>query len=106
MRKKQIVDRDRTTADAIVTASIAGVLHKLSPVLSKYDVRRNKFFYNKGDDFKGTTIDLDDLADATRINEIIEDFIRIKPCQYLWAHRRFKNRPLGEPDLYNVVQER
>ena len=48
----------------------------------------------------------DDLADATRINEIIEDFIRIKPCQYLWAHRRFKNRPLGEPDLYNVVQER
>ncbi len=63
---KQVVDRDRTTADAIVTASIAGILHKLSPVLSKYDVRRNKFFYNKGDDFKGTTIDLDDLADATK----------------------------------------
>lgn len=63
---KQIVDRDRTTADAIVSASIAGVLHKLSPVLSKYDVRRNKYFYSRSDDFKGTTIDLDDLADATK----------------------------------------
>jgi KDO2-lipid IV(A) lauroyltransferase len=47
----------------------------------------------------------DDLIDATRINRIIEDFIRLKPDQYLWAHRRFKNRPPGEADLYNVVQE-
>ena len=43
----------------------------------------------------------DDLADATRINKIIESFIRLQPDQYLWAHRRFKNRPDGEADLYN-----
>jgi KDO2-lipid IV(A) lauroyltransferase len=44
----------------------------------------------------------DDLADATRINQIIEKFIRLQPDQYLWVHRRFKNRPEGEEDLYNL----
>ena len=44
----------------------------------------------------------DDLADATRINSIIEKFIRLQPDQYLWAHRRFKNRPEGEQDIYNL----
>ena len=43
----------------------------------------------------------DDLADATCINKIVEKFIRLQPDQYLWAHRRFKNRPEGEQDLYN-----
>ena len=44
----------------------------------------------------------DDLVDATRINQIIEKFILLQPDQYLWAHRRFKNRPEGESDLYNL----
>ena len=43
----------------------------------------------------------DDLADATRINKKIEEMISLKPEQYLWAHRRFKNRPSGEQDIYN-----
>ncbi len=42
----------------------------------------------------------DDMADATRINHLVEDFIRLAPDQYLWAHRRFKTRPPGEPSLY------
>ncbi len=45
----------------------------------------------------------DDLADATRINQIIEEFVRLKPEQYLWVHRRFKNRPEGEEDVYQVA---
>lgn len=48
----------------------------------------------------------DDLADATRINEIIEEFVRLEPEQYLWVHRRFKNRPEGEPDLYQVARKK
>ena len=43
----------------------------------------------------------DDLADATSINRIVEQFIRLQPDQYLWAHRRFKNRPEGEQNIYN-----
>ena len=42
----------------------------------------------------------DDLADATRINKIIEDAVRQAPDQYLWVHRRFKTRPIGEPGFY------
>ncbi len=42
----------------------------------------------------------DDLKDAELINGIIEKLILIKPEQYLWVHRRFKNRPEGESNLY------
>jgi len=42
----------------------------------------------------------DDVADAARINKVIEDMVRVKPEQYLWVHRRFKTRPPGEPDFY------
>lgn len=44
----------------------------------------------------------DELADATRINKIVEQFVLLAPEQYLWVHRRFKNRPEGEPDVYNL----
>ena len=47
----------------------------------------------------------DDLVDATRINQLIEKFILLQPDQYLWVHRRFKNRPEGDPDIYNLDRE-
>ncbi|HEB91973.1 MAG TPA: LpxL/LpxP family Kdo(2)-lipid IV(A) lauroyl/palmitoleoyl acyltransferase [Gammaproteobacteria bacterium] len=42
----------------------------------------------------------DDVADATRINTIIEEQVRKAPEQYLWLHRRFKTRPAGEAPFY------
>ena len=42
----------------------------------------------------------DEVADAARINEVIERWARAHPEQYLWVHRRFKTRPPGEPELY------
>lgn len=39
-------------------------------------------------------------ADTQRINHIIEDEILKMPEQYLWAHRRFKNRPENLPPVY------
>lgn len=44
----------------------------------------------------------DDLVDTTRINKIVEEFVMLQPEQYLWVHRRFKNRPEGEADLYGL----
>ncbi|TCM69230.1 KDO2-lipid IV(A) lauroyltransferase [Acinetobacter calcoaceticus] len=42
----------------------------------------------------------DELADATRVNQIIEKQLRIAPTQYMWFHRRFKTRPEGYESLY------
>ncbi len=42
----------------------------------------------------------DDVADAARINGLLEDAIRRCPEQYFWIHRRFKHRPPGAPDVY------
>lgn len=43
----------------------------------------------------------DDVVAATRfMNSFLEEQIRLAPAEYLWSHRRFKTRPMGETDLY------
>jgi len=42
----------------------------------------------------------DDLADATLVNQTVEQFVRKMPEQYLWVHRRFKHQPDGT-NLYS-----
>jgi Kdo2-lipid IVA lauroyltransferase/acyltransferase len=42
----------------------------------------------------------DSLAEATMVNQIIEDLVRLAPVQYLWQHKRFKNRGEGYPEEY------
>jgi KDO2-lipid IV(A) lauroyltransferase len=42
----------------------------------------------------------DPVADVARMNAWIESEVRRLPAQYLWVHKRFKTRPLGEPGLY------
>ncbi|WP_353572960.1 LpxL/LpxP family Kdo(2)-lipid IV(A) lauroyl/palmitoleoyl acyltransferase, partial [Candidatus Albibeggiatoa sp. nov. BB20] len=40
------------------------------------------------------------VVDAEIVNNLIERQIRQAPEQYLWAHRRFKDRPDGEQRFY------
>ena len=42
----------------------------------------------------------DELAAASYMNKVIEKEILRAPEQYLWVHRRFKTRPVGEASLY------
>ena len=42
----------------------------------------------------------DPEAAAVFINKIVEQSIMAAPSQYMWLHRRFKNRPEGQPSLY------
>ncbi|WP_163832442.1 LpxL/LpxP family Kdo(2)-lipid IV(A) lauroyl/palmitoleoyl acyltransferase [Spartinivicinus ruber] len=42
----------------------------------------------------------DPVADTAKINTLIEGHIKQHPEQYLWLHRRFKNRPAGEAKIY------
>jgi len=39
-------------------------------------------------------------ADAVRINQLIEQHIRVAPEQYLWVHKRFKARGAGYAEVY------
>lgn len=39
-------------------------------------------------------------ADCLRINQWIEQAVAQCPEQYLWSHRRYKTRPVGESKLY------
>lgn len=41
----------------------------------------------------GEQLGSDDVANATLLNQVIADAIRIAPEQYMWVHRRFKTRP-------------
>jgi KDO2-lipid IV(A) lauroyltransferase len=43
----------------------------------------------------------DPVADATRLNALLEKAIRDKPEQYVWQYKRFKTRPLGEKRFYS-----
>ncbi|MBZ4194366.1 MAG: lysophospholipid acyltransferase family protein [Candidatus Contendobacter sp.] len=59
---------------------------------------------------RGYTLHLQPLPDvtaaasleesATALNRGVEAAVRTLPAQYLWAYKRFKTRPLGEPKLY------
>jgi KDO2-lipid IV(A) lauroyltransferase len=40
------------------------------------------------------------VADARRVNAVLEAQIRLAPEQYYWVHRRFKGRPEGYADPY------
>ena len=39
-------------------------------------------------------------ADALTINQTLENLIMQNPEQYLWVHKRYKNRPAGEAAIY------
>ena len=68
------------------------------------------FFFKRKLDNSGYSITLmptldsfpsDNLEhDTSRIMKIIEAEITDRPTEYLWLHRRFKNRPEGRADFY------
>jgi len=73
-----------------------------SPVVPYYIKRKEN---NKGyklvilpplENFPTNNID----EDALIINQTLEYLILQNPEQYLWVHKRFKNRPEGEPAIY------
>lgn len=39
-------------------------------------------------------------TNTARYTKILEDIIRRYPDQWLWIHRRWRTRPVGEPDIY------
>lgn len=42
----------------------------------------------------------DAQADTARMNLALQTYVDTMPEQYYWVHKRFKDRPKGEPDFY------
>lgn len=47
-------------------------------------------------DFPGDDV----VADTARMNQHLQDYIDTMPDQYYWVHKRFKDRPPGDPSVY------
>jgi len=71
------------------------------------------FFVRQSEDYKSYQLSLyppmeefptnDPIADTERYHHLIEQEITKAPEQYLWVHRRFKNRPEQYPDVYQDI---
>ena len=44
----------------------------------------------------------DVVADTALMNQKLEGYIKDQPAQYFWVHKRFKTRPVGAPDVYEI----
>ncbi len=88
------------TATVTATSRLASVNN--SPVVPYFPIRRDDmsgydiFILPEMENFPSGS----DEADCHRINQIIEEYVRKAPAQYLWLHRRFKTRPDGEDAVY------
>ena len=90
----------------ILTATVTGT----SRIARESGAPVIPFFVHRKGDRRGYRLELlpplegfpsgDEEVDAARVNGLIEKAVREHPEQYLWAHRRFKTRPEGEPRLY------
>lgn len=68
------------------------------------------YFFRRNADDSGYRVDIgpplegfptdDPVADTARLVQLLEDYIRVAPEQYLWTYRKFKGRPAGFPDVY------
>ncbi len=86
-----------TATARLAAATGAKVIPMVATVLPNYKGWKITYF-PAWEDYPG-----DDLAVATRrMNQFIEEQVVKTPAEYFWAHRRFKTRPPGEPDVYET----
>lgn len=73
------------------------------------------YYIKRKDDNSGYTLTIlpalenfpcnDALKDAITINQTLENMILKNPEQYLWVHKRYKNRPPGEAAVYPTKKQ-
>jgi Kdo2-lipid IVA lauroyltransferase/acyltransferase len=44
--------------------------------------------------------EVDIVENTARFTQVVEDYVRVHPDQWLWVHKRWKTRPPGEKPLY------
>lgn len=78
---------------AMANVPIVGITYRRLPDYSGYEI----VFLPAFDGLPSG----DNTADLLRLNQHFEQCIRHNPEEYLWVHRRFKTRPVGEASLYS-----
>lgn len=88
---------------ATITASSRLAQRNQSPVLMLHQIRdiENRTWTLRLSPVLEGFAQGDEVADAARLNQLLEDSLRQVPDQYLWVHRRFKTRPDGEDSFYH-----
>jgi KDO2-lipid IV(A) lauroyltransferase len=73
------------------------------PVFAPWDKTQKKFLLKIGPalSFEATGEEQEDVRRLTQaFTNVVEDYVRRYPDQWLWIHRRWKTRPAGEPEIY------
>ena len=73
------------------------------PVFAPWDRTKEKFLLNVGPvlSFERSGEEQEDVKRLTQaFTNVVEDYVRRYPDQWLWIHRRWKTRPQGEPEIY------
>jgi Kdo2-lipid IVA lauroyltransferase/acyltransferase len=92
---------------AATTSGIARLARRTGaavvPVYSYWDtgLRKYRLRYDPALDLAPTDDEQEDIRNySARFNQVIEDYVRRFPDQWLWVHRRWKTRPPQEPAIY------
>jgi Kdo2-lipid IVA lauroyltransferase/acyltransferase len=92
---------------AATTSGIARLARRTEaavvPVYSYWDsqIRKYRLRYEPALDLTATDDEESDIRSySVRFNQVIEDYVRRFPDQWLWVHRRWKTRPPDEAAIY------
>ena len=93
---------------AATTSGIARLARRTEaavvPVYSYWDsqIRKYRLRYEPALDLTATDDEESDIRSySERFNQVIEDYVRRFPDQWLWVHRRWKTRPPHEASVYS-----